>query len=229
MEAARDNNLEDAVKKVITDAASKPQKTKEQLEQEQRDMEKAQRKLEAETIKKNRDCCARVLDTLDEETKKIFPSLDLVPGEAFLKGAVYAMGAIVHRAVEAVETTYKQERREMEVQCAKDLGKVLAPLNAKRSVFNTQKQRDIEALRSEKQVKLREAQAQIAMAYNEKIKAVDERELPEEIATLVATRDQFESDYQRKKAAHEQDEKQLVTKLRSLVSTLDSELAVTKE
>ena len=206
-----------------------PEKSKEQLEKERREMEAAQRKLEAETIKNNRDLCARVIGMLDEETIKIFPSLDLVPGEAFLKGAVYAMGAIVHRAVEVVEKTARQERREMETQCAKDMGKVLAPLNAQRASFSSQKEREIDALRKEKQVKIMEAQTQIAMAYNEKIKQVDERQMPEEIQNLTAQRNQFEADYQAKKDTHEQAERTLVGKLKLLVKTAADELTAAKK
>lgn len=227
------NKLAEVTAKILTEAATKEAieraKTPEEKERERREMERAQKKLEQETIKKHREFCARMVALLDQDQQLLMPALDTVPDEAFLKGPIYAMGSIIHRAEEVVHTTAKRVRREMEVECAKDLGHVLAPLNTKRTAFNTQKEREIDALRKEKQAKIMEAQTKIAMEYNDKIKAVDERQPPEEIAKLMQQRDQYEANYHKQLAENEDAERKLIDCLQALLKTAESELAAARK
>jgi len=233
MESASSNKLAEVAAKILTEAATKEAiekaKTPEDKERERREMEQALKKLEQETIKKHREFCARMVALLDQDQQLLMPALDTVPDEAFLKGPIYAMGSIIHRMEEVVHTTAKRVRREMEVECAKELGRVLAPLNTKRTAFNTQKEREIDALRKEKQAKIMEAQTQIAMEYNEKIKQVDERTLPEEITELTKKRDQYEANYHKQLAENEDAEQKLVDCLQALLKTAESELAANRK
>lgn len=226
---ATPNKLAEATAKIAAEALAKQEKTPEEQEMDRRAMEKARKKLEQETIKKHRDFCARIMATMDQELQAVMPALDTIPNEAFLKGPLYAIGSIVHRAEEVVRDTAKQVRREMEVECAKELGKLIAPLNNRRMIFNQQKQRDAEQLRKEKQAKIMEAQAQIAVAYNEKIKQVDERPLPAEITELQEKRDRYEATYHKELSENEAAERRVANSLKALLQTAESELkAVSK-